>query len=127
MRSKLFVPGSRPEFFAKALASDADALSFDLEDSVVEARKVEAREALRTLLQSEAARASDKTLIVRINSIDSPHFAADIEAVVRSTQPGYWGVTCSGMYPACDPDEGGCNATWSDSLLACNWGTSLPS
>ena len=83
MRSKLFVPGSRPEFFAKALASDADALSFDLEDSVVEARKVEAREALRTLLQSEAARASDKTLIVRINSIDSPHFAADIEAVVQ--------------------------------------------
>jgi citrate lyase subunit beta/citryl-CoA lyase len=85
MRSKLFVPGSRPELFAKALASAADALSFDLEDSVVEARKADARTAVRTLLQSEAARASDKTLIVRINAIDSPHFAADIEAVV---QPG---------------------------------------
>ena len=36
MRSKLFVPGSRPELFDKALAGDADALSFDLEDSVVE-------------------------------------------------------------------------------------------
>ncbi len=39
MRSKLFVPGSRPELFAKALASDADALSFDLEDSVAPERK----------------------------------------------------------------------------------------
>jgi citrate lyase subunit beta/citryl-CoA lyase len=43
MRSKLFVPASRPEFFAKALASDADALSFDLEDAVQEARTGEAR------------------------------------------------------------------------------------
>ena len=34
MRSKLFVPGSRPELFAKAAASAADALSFDLEDAV---------------------------------------------------------------------------------------------
>ena len=34
LRSKLFVPGARPELFDKALAGDADALSFDLEDSV---------------------------------------------------------------------------------------------
>jgi citrate lyase subunit beta / citryl-CoA lyase len=31
MRGKFFVPGFRPEFFAKALASAVDALSFDLE------------------------------------------------------------------------------------------------
>ena len=34
MRSKLFVPGARPELFPKAFASQADALSFDLEDAV---------------------------------------------------------------------------------------------
>ncbi len=39
MRSKLFVPASRPELFSKALASAADAISFDLEDAVVAARK----------------------------------------------------------------------------------------
>jgi len=38
MRSKPFVPGSRPELFAKALAGEADALSLDLEDD----RKAEA-------------------------------------------------------------------------------------
>ena len=48
MRSKLFVPASRPEIFAKALASDADALSFDLEDTVQEARTGEARRLGRT-------------------------------------------------------------------------------
>ncbi|WP_235491073.1 aldolase/citrate lyase family protein, partial [Achromobacter sp. DMS1] len=42
MRSKLFVPGSRPELFAKALAGPADALSFDLEDAVAAGRKAEA-------------------------------------------------------------------------------------
>jgi citrate lyase subunit beta/citryl-CoA lyase len=82
MRSKLFVPGSRPELFAKALASAADALSFDLEDSVVEARKAEARAAVQALLQSPAVRTSQQTLIVRVNAIDSAHFAADIQAVV---------------------------------------------
>jgi citrate lyase subunit beta/citryl-CoA lyase len=39
MRSKLFVPGSRPELFAKAMASEADALSIDLEDAVDKAAR----------------------------------------------------------------------------------------
>lgn len=81
MRSKLFVPGSRPELFAKALASQADAVSFDLEDSVVDARKAEARQAVREVLMSAAAAASGKTLIVRINPWDSAHAAADLRAV----------------------------------------------
>ena len=85
MRSKLFVPGSRPELFDKALASAADGLSFDLEDAVAQERKPQAREALRALLRSGQARASGKTLIVRVNALDTPHFAADVAAVV---QPG---------------------------------------
>jgi citrate lyase subunit beta/citryl-CoA lyase len=85
MRSKLFVPGSRPELFDKALASAADALSFDLEDSVAADRKQEARDALRTLLRSNDFTAHAKALIVRVNALDTPYFNADIDAVV---QPG---------------------------------------
>ena len=44
MRSKLFVPGGRPELFAKALVGPADALSFDLEDSVPGEAKTRARD-----------------------------------------------------------------------------------
>jgi citrate lyase subunit beta/citryl-CoA lyase len=80
MRSKLFVPGSRPELFSKALAGDADALSIDLEDAVDEKRKGEARIAVRDFLRSLPAD-KDKTIIVRVNGIDTPHFEADIEAI----------------------------------------------
>jgi citrate lyase subunit beta/citryl-CoA lyase len=83
MRSKLFVPGSRPELFDKALRGDADALSFDLEDSVSESRKAEARRALQDLLGGSSARASGKTLIARVNPRGSEHFEADVQAVVR--------------------------------------------
>jgi len=81
LRSKLFVPGSRPELFDKALAGAADAVSFDLEDAVVEARKAEARAAVAELLRGGRAAASGKTLIVRVNAADSAHFEADLHAV----------------------------------------------
>lgn len=85
MRSKLFVPASRPELFAKALASAADALSFDLEDSVAPERKPEARNTLRDWLRTLDTRSLSKQLIVRVNPLDSTYFADDIDAVV---QPG---------------------------------------
>ena len=44
-RSKLFVPGNRPELMVKAEHGAADALSFDLEDAVPEAEKTVARQA----------------------------------------------------------------------------------
>ena len=80
MRCKLFVPGSRPELFAKAMASEADAISIDLEDAVDESRKDEAREAVARFLRSLPAERT-KTIIVRVNGIDTPHFGKDIEAI----------------------------------------------
>ena len=46
-RSFLFVPATRPERFAKAAASGADAVILDLEDAVAPAEKDAARAALR--------------------------------------------------------------------------------
>lgn len=88
MRSKLFVPGSRPELFDKALAGEADAISIDLEDAVVEARKAEARDTVGTWLRARGAApmaANAKSIIVRVNAMDTPNFEADVAAVV---QPG---------------------------------------
>ena len=82
MRSKLFVPGSRPELFPKALAGQADALSFDLEDSVLETAKAEARRLVGQAFQSPEFAASTKTVIVRVNGLTTPHFEADLAAVV---------------------------------------------
>jgi citrate lyase subunit beta/citryl-CoA lyase len=82
MRSKLFVPGSRPELFAKALAGAADAISIDLEDAVEEGRKAEARAMVGDLLRSMPPSSSDKIVIVRVNGLDSRHYEADLDAVV---------------------------------------------
>ncbi|MGH8309389.1 MAG: HpcH/HpaI aldolase/citrate lyase family protein, partial [Steroidobacteraceae bacterium] len=84
MRSKLFVPGSRPELFAKALASDADAISIDLEDSVAGNRKAEARALVGKFLQSAEIRAANKVIIVRVNALSTPHFEADLLAIAQS-------------------------------------------
>ena len=84
MRSKLFVPGSRPEWFAKALASQADAIAIDLEDSVAENRKVEARALVAQFLQSDEVRATRKVVIVRVNAVQTPHFEADIMAITQA-------------------------------------------
>ncbi|NKJ23374.1 CoA ester lyase [Dyella sp. SG609] len=82
MRSKLFVPGGRPELFAKTLAGEADALSFDLEDSVTPDLKGAARTAVAAFLATEAARQSPKLMIVRTNAPSTPYFSDDVEAVV---------------------------------------------
>ena len=81
MRSKLFVPGVRPELFAKALAGDADALSFDLEDSVPEQHKDAARGNVAGFVRSQPLREAAKVIVVRVNALGSPHFEADLLAV----------------------------------------------
>lgn len=80
MRSKLFVPGSRPELFAKAMASGADAISFDLEDAVPPGRKAEARANLAQFLAG-ADLPAGKVIIVRTNAPSSPEFEADLAAL----------------------------------------------
>lgn len=80
MRSKLFVPGSRPELFAKALASKADAISFDLEDAVAPSAKDDARQQLADFLRT--LRHTSKTVVVRINEQASLHYEQDLNALV---------------------------------------------
>jgi citrate lyase subunit beta/citryl-CoA lyase len=81
MRSKLFVPASRPELFAKALAGAADAISFDLEDAVEEGAKPAARGELARLFEGGRAAMHGKLIVVRVNAVETPHFAADLESV----------------------------------------------
>lgn len=78
LRSLLFVPGDRPDRFAKAAASGADVLILDLEDSVAPERKAVARAAVADWL------AGDRTIpiFVRVNPLDSDQTLADLAAIL---------------------------------------------
>ncbi|HKE42201.1 MAG TPA: CoA ester lyase [Casimicrobiaceae bacterium] len=81
--SYLFVPGDRPDRFAKALASAADAVIIDLEDAVSADNKSPARDHVRAWHASRArdqdrAGGSERVLL-RINDASTAWFEADLE------------------------------------------------
>jgi len=76
-RSWLFVPADSEAKIAKAIASEADAVIFDLEDSVAPARKAAARDVLKGL----PARSGGPQWWVRINPIGSEFHKDDLELI----------------------------------------------
>jgi len=73
----LFVPGTRPERFAKALDSGADAVILDLEDAVPEEEKQSARDAIRTAWP-QFTDEQKKRLVLRSNAPGTKFYAADL-------------------------------------------------
>ena len=74
LQSMLFVPGTKPERFAKALASGADCVCIDLEDAVPAADKAAARTAAIQGL-------GDPRLAIRINGLTTADGLADLLAL----------------------------------------------
>jgi len=70
----LYVPGDRPERFAKAFATEADVVIVDLEDAVAPGHKDAARQNALTVLRG----ATPKPVQVRINDLRSSWGAADL-------------------------------------------------
>lgn len=79
LRSLLFAPGDSPRKIEKALASAADGVILDLEDSVAAAGKDAARETVASTL----ATASHPNMVVRINAIGTPWYLPDLARVVH--------------------------------------------
>ena len=82
-RTYLFVPGNRPERFAKALATGADRVVLDLEDAVALAAKGEARDAIARW-SAQAGEADQARIVVRINDASASAFADDLQ-LLRDT------------------------------------------
>ena len=73
----LFVPGTRPERFTKALDSGAGGVIIDLEDAVAPEEKETARNAVRAAWPSFTAE-QKKRLVIRSNSPGSKFYSADL-------------------------------------------------
>jgi len=82
MRSLLFVPADGGNRLDKAMASGADAVIVDLEDSIVPERKQHARAAAFEFLKSNAAKKDRPRILVRINGFETGMTDTDLDAIV---------------------------------------------
>ena len=100
-RSFLFVPANRPDRFAKALASGADAVIIDLEDAVSPAEKTAARgqlaDGFAQLNPADRAR-----LVVRLNALGTPFHDDDLSLLQQLAGQGLAGV----MVPKAETMDG---------------------
>lgn len=85
-RSFLFVPGNRPSLVDSAFRSAAEAIVFDLEDSVGVDQKVAARKAVRSIVTTP--RAAGPPLFVRVNAPDTPALTDDLRALADTPLAG---------------------------------------
>jgi len=83
-RSLLFVPAIKPRFYERALAGEADTITFDLEDSVAPESKSEARDLLANAFPHMDG--SAKELSIRINAPSSPFYQDDL-ALLKTLKP----------------------------------------
>jgi citrate lyase subunit beta/citryl-CoA lyase len=98
-RSILFVPGHKPQWLDKALASGADCVVLDLEDSVPADLEAGARATVAESIRAVRARDPRVGLFVRVNPLDTRLTGADLEAVVV---PGLTGVFAPKIETATD-------------------------
>lgn len=79
-RSMLFLPGNNPNMLINGNCLGADAVIFDLEDAVSPAEKDAARILVRNTMHYMDFKGCE--IIVRINSVDTPYWKDDIDAIL---------------------------------------------
>jgi citrate lyase subunit beta/citryl-CoA lyase len=82
-RTLLFAPASRPELLAKAQAGQADALIFDLEDSV----PLHAKDTARANVAAALAAGLQKPMYLRISNPRAGDFRADLAVLQQAADP----------------------------------------
>jgi citrate lyase subunit beta / citryl-CoA lyase len=92
LRSPLFAPGDSERKMTKAIASEADAVILDLEDSVAAPSKPTARAMVPEVVRANSGR----DLIVRVNPRGTPWYLADLAAVVPAAPRAVMLPKCSG-------------------------------
>ncbi len=80
-RSLIFVPGNNPRFLEKAKKLQSDIVCFDLEDSVPDNEKANARKLIKSALESR--KSYESSIFVRTNSPLSGQIPYDLKEVVQ--------------------------------------------
>jgi len=80
----LSVPAINPKMFHKALTTGADYVMLDCEDSVATPDKAEARRNVIAALRDIDWRANGKSLMVRVNALNTPFHYQDMVEIVEA-------------------------------------------
>ncbi|HEX5327532.1 MAG TPA: CoA ester lyase [Acetobacteraceae bacterium] len=96
LRSPLFAPGDSARKAAKAIASAADAVILDLEDSVASSAKPQARAAVAALLHGMEDDPRKRDVIVRVNPRGTQWYLSDLAAVVPAAPAAIMLPKCTG-------------------------------
>lgn len=88
MRSLLFVPGDSPRKLDKGMASGADVLILDLEDSISPAGKAAARETAAAFLRAAIGAERRPFLYVRVNGLNTGLIDDDLDAIMPARPDG---------------------------------------
>lgn len=99
LRNMMYVPAYKEKFIEKSLNAPADAIIYDLEDSVPEQFKPEARKILKSYIDDGAFK--DKVVFVRLNPIESNMLSEDLKYVLHKDIAGFM---LSKIYTASDMD-----------------------
>jgi citrate lyase subunit beta / citryl-CoA lyase len=108
MRSLLFVPADSAKKLDRAMASGADALIVDLEDSIAPQGKAQARASAAAFVKEVIATAVRPYLVVRVNGLHTGLTDADLDAIVVARPDAI-------MLPKA---EGGASVVHADAKLA---------
>jgi citrate lyase subunit beta / citryl-CoA lyase len=108
MRSLLFVPADSPKKLDKAMASGADAVIVDLEDSIALDGKARARDSAVEFLKEAMAAMPRPYILVRVNGLQTGLIDADLDAIAPAKPDAI-------MLPKA---EGGASVVHADAKLA---------
>src|ERR1700676_5136018 len=85
-RSLLFMPGSNARALEKARNLPADGIILDLEDSVAPDAKAVARDQIAQAIA--AGGVGKREVLIRVNSLDSPWWIADLNMAAKARPDG---------------------------------------
>lgn len=98
-RTVLFIPAHKTSWYDKAIAAGPDAVCFDLEDSVPEHLKEEAREQVAEAIEKYRHSHPALGMFVRVNSLGTRLTGRDLAATIR---PGLTGIFAPKVNSALD-------------------------
>ena len=99
LRNMMYVPAYKEKFIDKSLTAQADAIIYDLEDSVPVPFKPDARKILKKYIDEGAFKG--KTVFVRLNPLESNMLSEDLKYVLHED---IFGFMPSKVYTAADMD-----------------------